>query len=220
MKRYEFENYHNWHDRGYIPHYEAKDKYQLITYRLADSLPKEVMKKISGGSLDYSGAPLSDAAKKKALERRQYIETCLDNGFGSCLLSEPVLAQKVIESWQFFNKQKYDLIAYVVMPNHVHLLIKVYENQALGNLVRSWKLFTTNFVLNHSELREKFLRSYTCAASESGAPRFSIWQREYWDRFIRDERYFQQAITYIHNNPVKAGLVTQAKDWPWSSIST
>jgi REP element-mobilizing transposase RayT len=44
-----------------------------------------------------------------------------------------------------------------------------------------------------------------------------VWYLEYWDRFIRDSRHFEQVVAYIHQNPVKAGLVAQAEDWPWSS---
>ncbi|MCX5969976.1 MAG: transposase, partial [Coprothermobacterota bacterium] len=44
-----------------------------------------------------------------------------------------------------------------------------------------------------------------------------VWHREYWDRFIRDERHFVAARDYIVMNPVKAGLVTKPEDWPWCS---
>ncbi|MCL7455160.1 MAG: hypothetical protein M8467_19160, partial [Anaerolineae bacterium] len=44
-----------------------------------------------------------------------------------------------------------------------------------------------------------------------------VWMREYWDRYIRDERHFEAVVAYIHDNPVKAGLVKNAEDWPWSS---
>ena len=48
-----------------------------------------------------------------------------------------------------------------------------------------------------------------------GVPR--VWHREYWDRYIRDERHLRQAIEYIHQNPVKAGLIAKAESWLWSS---
>lgn len=239
--RDEFGNSQNWHDRGYIPHYEADNKYQFITYRLADSLPQQIMARApaSEALAPLSGAPLSDAAKNIDRQRRIYIEKTLDKGYGSCILAIPELAKQIVSSWQFFNKQKYDLIAYVVMPNHVHLLIKVYPNEKIGNLVRSWKLYTTNFVLNNTHLLNIYLKaasesgapssgniqsSSQNAASESGAPdknsgKFTIWQREYWDRFIRDQNHYDQTITYIHNNPVKARLVKSANDWKWSSLS-
>jgi len=47
-----------------------------------------------------------------------------------------------------------------------------------------------------------------------------VWHREYWDRFIRNERHFQQVVEYIHQNPVKAGLVERPEQWPWSSACT
>ena len=46
-----------------------------------------------------------------------------------------------------------------------------------------------------------------------------VWHREYWDRFIRNERHLQQAVEYIHQNPVKAGLVARPQDWRWSSAA-
>ncbi|MCH2205716.1 MAG: transposase [Lentisphaerales bacterium] len=294
--RHEFNNSQNWHSRGYIPHYEADHKYQFITYRLADSLPNYLMAKVSQFDTEQGlnttlGAPLSDAAKgigtnsksnyseaplsdaAKARHRRLFIENILDKSYGSCLLKIPEVAEQVISSWKYFDQEKYDLIAYTVMPNHVHLLIKVYPNQKIGNLVRSWKLFTTNFVLNNDVFLEAYLSaasesgtlttekddsirhaasesgapssiesaasesgapsSIESAASESGAPssiksatakngtpnlkkKFSIWQREYWDRFIRDQNHFNQTIQYIHHNPVKAKLTDSKKDWPWS----
>lgn len=44
-----------------------------------------------------------------------------------------------------------------------------------------------------------------------------VWMREYWDRFIRNEKHFVATVNYIHQNPVKAGLVSHPEDWPWSS---
>jgi putative transposase len=211
----EFSNHELWHSRGYLPHYDASLKYQVITYRLADSLPKEVLDKLPS----LLGAPLSCAAKKSAKERRRYVENHLDRCWGSCLLSELEVVQKVIESWEFFDGQRYDLVSYVVMPNHVHLLIKTYEDWPLGNIIRSWKLFVTNFVANHEVLKSKYKNgNFLNAAQESGAPKtFTIWQREYWDRFIRDENHLHKAIEYIHDNPVKAGLVKSQEQWTYSS---
>ena len=117
----------------------------------------------------------------------------------------PEVAEKVIGAWNHFDGVKYDLIAYVVMPNHVHLLIKTYYGFTLGEIVRSWKLFVNNFVAKNESLRMKF-EGHTkgaCAAQESGAPKkFTIWQREYWDRLIRDENHFNKSIEYIFSNPV------------------
>ena len=189
--RHEFKNTELWHSRGYLPHYYASYKYQFITYRLADSLPQDVFQRIKRESLS------NDASH----EKRKEIESYLDNGYGSCVLQNPVVAMIVIENWQHFDRRFYDLIAYVVMPNHVHLLIKTYENKDLDEIVHSWKSYTSKRINGVIQKEES-----------------KVWQAEYWDRFIRDERHFINAREYIHNNPVKAGLVDYADQWPWSSL--
>ena len=247
--REEFQNSHLWAKR-FLPHYHASEKLQLITYRLADSLPQNVLidklntmpgvphSDAGTKSISTPGAPHSDAGKKA--HYRKTVEAILDHGYGSCLLQIPSIAQKVIESWTYFDKKRYDLIAYVVMPNHVHVLIKTYENFKLGKIIWSWKRHVSKFVFENKEYLRVFDESmkqlfkidlvsrapeskqrFIKPASECGAPgkNRSLWQREYWDRFIRDEQHFLSAITYIHENPVKAGLVGECKDWQWSSAS-
>ena len=116
----------------------------------------------------------------------------------------------MVEAWQYFDRIRYDLVAYVVMPNHVHVLIKTYASFALSKVIQSWKTFTAR------EIRRTLKKSY----SSSQYPIISsstFWQREYWDRFIRDEKHFYSAIQYIHENPVKAGLCKVPRDWSWSS---
>ena len=221
----EFQNSHLWSKR-FLPHYDASLKYQMITYRLADSLPQGLL-----------GAPHSDAGMDP--NYRKEVESILDKGYGCCLLQSPAVAEKVIEAWKFFDKEKYDLVAYVVMPNHVHVLIKAYPKNELGRIVWSWKRHVSKFVFECKEYSEIFgssMRSFAKVefdsrapeskqrflrpASECGAPsktKRSLWQREYWDRFIRDENHFQKAVEYIHENPAKAGLIKNSKDWLWSS---
>jgi REP element-mobilizing transposase RayT len=131
-------------------------------------------------------------------ERRKQTEDLVEQGHGCCALKDPAMAACIVETWQRFAPERYDLIAFVVMPNHVHILIRVQEGWALGKIVQSWKSFTGKRLI---------------AAHGVG------WMREYWDRFIRDERHFAAAVAYIHNNPVKAGLVQCAEDWPWSSAA-
>ena len=195
--RQEFENTNLWHNRGYLPHYDAELKYQMITYRLADSLPKETAQRLYKNSLEQND-----------LKRRIKIEQILDSGYGSCILKLPKIAGIVKENWLFFDKKKYDLIAYVIMPNHVHILIKTYLGNPLKEIIHSWKSYTGKMILR--ELNED-------EAPKSGG---KIWQDEYWDRFIRDQKHYLDAINYIHNNPVKAGLVNKPVDWIWTSAKS
>ena len=233
--RDEFKN-NNWSKR-YLPHYNADAKFQMITYRLADSLPQTIQEKIAyhspGSPQDFAGRQVSE------IQRRKSTEESLDKGYGSCLLAIDEVAQAQINNWKYFDGVKYDLIAYVVMPNHVHVLIKTKADYSLAKIVWGWKTYVSKFVNGRPDIYEKFIKSFDNKksitfntaplerlrhhkpAKSCGEPRKckqSIWNREYWDRFIRDENHFKSAIEYIHNNPIKAGLVKSCKDWKWSSV--
>lgn len=184
-----FVSHQLWRTRGYLPHYDGS-QYQMITYRLADSLPKHVLK-----SLD------SDSMK-----RRNEIEKYLDAGYGSCLLGIPKVAEAVLENWKHFSDERYDLIAGVVMPNHVHVIIRTKDEWSVSKIVWSWKTYMTNFI-RKNELEVDAARACSAPAK--------IWQREYWDRFIRDEKHFNSALKYIWENPIKAGLVKPEEHWPY-----
>ena len=90
------------------------------------------------------------------------------------------------------------------MPNHVHVLFEPTANWTAARIVASWKSFTGRKII--ARLRQAL-----------PAPPRRLWHREYWDRFIRDERHLSAAIDYIHQNPVKVGLVAAPDDYPWSS---
>lgn len=96
---------------------------------------------------------------------------------------------------------EYELLAWCVMPNHVHVLVHMREGHALGDSVRAWKSVSARHFVKAG-----------LAASATG-----VWQRDYWDRYIRDESHLSDCVAYIHANPVKAGWVKTADAWPWSS---
>jgi len=128
----------------------------------------------------------------------------------------------VVDAWKHFDGQRYELVAYVVMPNHVHVLIKTYEGFPLSEVVHSWKSFTAHAIAKYlkrcgRDACAPLLIEGWDARAPTPTPT-KVWQNDYFDRFIRDERHFAQAIAYIHENPVKAGLCGQPNEWPWSSI--
>lgn len=132
----------------------------------------------------------------------------MDAGYGSCLLRQPEMAAMLVENWRKYEGVRYELLAWVVMPNHAHVMIRLQEGMSLPKIVQAWKGYSGRKIA-------EFLRA---SGTAWNAPR--IWHREYWDRFIRDARHFQNAMDYIHLNPVKAGLVASPEDWPWSSASS
>jgi REP element-mobilizing transposase RayT len=115
-------------------------------------------------------------------------------------LSNPQIAKCVVEAIQHGEqvRKSYDLLAWVVMPNHVHVVIKPHEK--LSDIMR-------------------WLKSTTAGRANRiiGKPRQPFWQREYFDRWIRSSKELASVISYLEANPVRAGLVPEAEDWPWSS---
>ena len=92
-------------------------------------------------------------------------------------------------------------VAWVVMPNHVHILIEIKRGHPLSRIVHSWKSFTAKVIARRMGCRGK------------------VWQEDYWDRVIRNEAHFEAAVEYIVCNPATAGLVATPEAWRWSSAS-
>jgi REP element-mobilizing transposase RayT len=133
--------------------------------------------------------------------QRQRIAAALDAGFGACLFRDHALAEIVEAALLRGAGTKYGLFSWVVMPNHVHELITLEPGHRLADIVQGWKSWTAKAINRRR--------------SVSG----QVWQRDYFDRFIRDERHLAAALAYIENNPVKAGLAASAEDWPFGSAS-
>jgi len=185
-----------WYSRGYLPHFDAPGALQFITFRLADSLPQDVLDRIER---ELEQMPITE----RELERYKKIERWLDSGLGCCALRHPQMALLTQEALQHADGKSYRLIEWCIMPNHVHVLIE--QKISLPKILQSWKSFTGRWAMAHN------------AELGLGVPPGHFWMREYWDRFIRDEDHFNRVVNYIRENPVKAGLCDKASDWPWSS---
>lgn len=174
-----------WHSRGYLPHFDSPETLQFVTFRLVDSLPVEAIEKLR------AAARAITAAERDAF---------LDAGSGACWLKRPEIAEIVEDALLHFDGERYRLIAWTIMPNHVHVLIELLGQHSLGLIVSSWKRFSA--------------RTANRVIGRSGP----FWQDDYWDTYIRDERHFESTIGYIENNPVKAGLIDSPAEWPWSHL--
>jgi putative transposase len=176
-----------WHERGYLPHRDEPGLVQLITFHVLDSFPS---------SLRSEWAALFEIEDN--LERRKKLENYLDKGKGECPLRQKPMADLVDKTFRFNHGIYYDLRAWVVMPNHVHVLFEV-GSKPMGRVIADWKEYTA---------RE---------ANKWLGRRGSFWAKDYWDTFMRDSEHEQRSRRYVENNPVKACLVRTAKEWPWSS---
>lgn len=198
----------------HLPHINAYNNYQFITYRLADSLPSHIINSYIDEFTDTKDTESNIQLQKK-------IEEYSNNGFGASILTHPAVAKIIIDNWLFFAEKLYDLIAWVIMPNHVHLLIKEYENIEIDSIVKKWKSYTAKEILKIKSLLVYNIDNYRFKSTELVALFNSkrIWQKSYWDHYIRNEEELYDKIRYIHENPVLAGLVKKDIDWKYSSVN-
>ncbi len=203
--------FRGWHERGYLPHCDKPGLIQFVTFRLWDSLPTSRRNEWEHllASTERSDAPRSgarsiasrddEAIAKARREQRRKLEEYLDRSHGECFLRDPRIAELMERTVCFHHGQRFDLLAWVVMPNHVHALFKVSDTSPLSKIMQNWKSISAvaaNKLLNRSG---------------------DFWQEDYWDTFMRDEEQTRKAIRYIENNPVKAKLCRTPEAWPFSS---
>ena len=181
-----------WRSRGYLPHWEADETAQMIGFRLADSLPAALLER---WKLELDQMPDDEATR----ERRKRIEAALDAGHGEAWLADPRVAERVENALLHFDGARYRLHAWVVMPNHLHVIATPLGSWTLANIVHSWKSFTA--------------KEANAILSRSGP----FWAREYFDRAIRDQVHHLNAVSYVEANPVQAGLCRRPADWKHSS---
>lgn len=180
------------HTRGYLPHYDSPELIQFVTFRLADSLPSDILK-----TLEYK----LKARHISELEYHRQVENALDLGAGATHLKDARIAGLVSDTILKFAGVKYRLIAWVIMPNHVHLLLQVLDGHTLSSVMHSIKSFTASQANKLLGLEGRF------------------WSPDFFDRFIRDRIHFRHVREYIEENPVKANLCGTSGEWPWSSAS-
>jgi REP element-mobilizing transposase RayT len=187
-----------WYSRGYLPHLDQPGLYQSINFRLYDSVPESVFQQWKE-QLRWQVDLPSDAPAAVAL--RQRIVKYEDAGHGHCWLKDEQIATLVENVLLRFDGERYRLMAWCVMPNHVHVLIETIPGVRLGEILHSWKSFTAQ------------------KANELLGRKGTFWARDYYDRYIRDDRHFADTVVYIEQNPVKAGLVERAEAWRYSSAA-
>ncbi len=174
------------YSRGYLPHIDREGHPQAITYRLDDAISLDTLKSVRKESGD-------------ARDMVRRLQHHLDRGMGACWLRHPEAANIVVEAMRFYDGERYNLVDWVVMPNHVHVLIE-HIQEDLGAILHSWRSYTAMRINNLVE--------------RSGR----LWQRGYWDRYIRDREHYMKARCYIYLNPVEAELVDDPFEWEYTSL--
>ena len=176
-----------WYRHGGLPHFDGTVT-QFITFRLADSLPAPVLESLKL-QLQH------DKLEEDSEEYRTRVEDYLDKGAGECILHDPAVAAIVQETLLNENGNSCDLRSWVIMPNHVHILVRLREGHDLAAFIKRIKSVSARKINQY--------------LGQTG----SVWQEHYFDRYIRDEEHFVRVAHYIQQNPVVAGLVSSPEEW-------
>lgn len=169
-----------------LPHWAANATLIFITYRLVDSMPADKLRAWQGERDEW--LRLHPEPWDEAIAREYYdtfpakLDEMLDAGYGSCVLAREDCCRIVVENLLYFNGERYNLHSFVVMPNHVHVLMEIEEKDDLPKIVHGWKSYTAKRINE--------------AIGGSGG----VWQREYYDRLIRDAVHYTNTVEYIRKN--------------------
>ena len=213
------------HSRGYLPHIENK-MLQVITIRLYDSVPRKVIdqwkdalsnegnagdlarKDNNGQDMSYSADDAGEGArgpfrapqnKDVQMKLRKLIDDYEDSGYGQCFFRDKRIAEIMESTLYHYEGRYYQLVRWVIMPNHVHVMIDLKPGVKLSTIVQRWKSYTAH------------------AANRLLSRKGDFWMPDFYDRYIRDLKHMINAIAYIDANPVKAGLAESPTAYRWSS---
>jgi len=175
---------------GYLPHWEQGEVWYFITFRLADALPRLVVEKIKLERERWREArDLANLSRRELAEYHQLFseryENLLHAGNGACLLRDPQNAEIMHDTLRFFEGERYALDEYVIMPNHVHVLVKPFAGHGLVQILHAWKSFSANQINR--------------LMGRTG----QLWQHESYDHIVRNESAMQAIRLYIRANPGK-----------------
>ena len=174
-----------------LPHWQQENAAYFVTYRLADSIPAAMLPEWREEKQQWlieHSQPWDEETAKEYRRLVSRIDRYLDEGHGSCTLADPINSAVLSESFMYHDTDRYLIHAWVVMPNHIHILFSLRQGSSLDGVISTWKRFTAR-TINHRQ-------------DQSG----NLWQEDYFDRMIRDWDHFINVARYIRRNPMKARL--------------
>jgi len=176
----------------HLPHWRQAGSTYFVTFRLADSIPQHKLRQWIREQVEWlKDNPEPHTVAQRAEFQEKFTDRFhhwLDAGMGECVLRRPEISALVEESLKFFDGKRYTLGHYVVMPNHVHAVVKPVQGHLLKEILHSWKSFTSN------KINARLQRMGT------------LWQDESFDCIVRHAAQLEKIGSYIRENPEKAGL--------------
>jgi putative transposase len=202
------ENFKYFYYSRNLPHLFDVNKPIFITYRLKFTLPKSIMEELNRQKTEWQSEyqKLADTEKQTTLQTKDetffywYDELLGKSKEVPQILHRPDLTKIITDSFHHFDNQRYELLAYCIMPNHVHTLIYPIiqpdgDIYPIAHITYTWKKFTA-YQINKT-------------LNQKG----SLWQQESYDHLVKDENELYHILEYIMDNPVDAGLVTKWDEW-------
>jgi len=147
-----------------------------------------------------------------------YITTIIYNRLP--IFTRPTFVIPLLDSLNFYRyKQEFKLVGYVVMPDHIHLIIWPFGNSTVSDIMRDYKEFTAKRIIRQAEVEgiADWVEAFRQAGETTGRSNNKVWQDSYWDENVYTERFLRQKLNYLHRNPLRAGLVERPADHPYSS---
>ena len=184
--------------RANLPHWRQDQVTYFVTFRLADSLPREQLEKWREEKdywLAHNPKPWTSAQEQEYFERfSRHIEQWLDQGAGSCVLAIPEIADLVSAAFRYFNGDRYRLGKFVVASNHVHVIVTPLAPYALSDIIHSWKSYTSKQILKVEAASRRLVDTKRQDAAAT------VWQKEYYDRIIRNPEELYNIEHYIERH--------------------
>lgn len=198
--------------RRNLPHIQPRGAAFLVNFRLAGSLPKEVIEslRIESEILEKRLLAIKEPSERFLLREREqrklfgkWDDALHKSQTGPFWLQDNRIAQIIADSMLYHDGNWFDVLAYCIMPNHVHLVIAPYESSDTADF--SLSRIMHNIKRNSANHANKVL-------GRTGA----FWQHESYDHFARDNAELERIIKYVLHNPVKAGLIDDWTKWKWT----
>ncbi|HPR83390.1 MAG TPA: DUF4080 domain-containing protein [Pontiellaceae bacterium] len=178
--------------RKNLPHWTQSGSTYFVTFRLADSIAKSRIneyKELRDKWKAHHLPPYTESEQAQFDELfSERVNSWLDEGAGACILGKPEISQIVADTLTHFEDERYELDEWVVMPNHVHVLVTPRPGFELASILHSWKSYSAQ------QINQRLKKSEP------------VWKHESYDHIVRDQEELIRIRKYIRDNPAKAGI--------------
>jgi len=178
--------------RNHLPHWQQEEATYFVTWRLKDSVPQVLMEEWKRDREEWMRLHPKPWTEEQETEYHSLFSTrmdaMLDEGYGECVLRREGCREMLAASLGMFDGERFLMHSWVAMPNHVHALFSMAKGRKLEKVVGGWKGYSA--------------KDMNVLLEREGA----LWQKDYFDRMVRDWDHMFRVARYIRRNPVKAKL--------------